>query len=384
MEVSFALKTAIELAQNGNKSSFEFIYIESFSFAWNRANAITGYNKDASADIVQDAYVICYQQLNTLENIDSFYSWLASIIYHLGMKYFRKQKKEYLVDDSQYDWDFCISSDINVNNPELSAQETATKEIVKELIDSLPEIQKVTLIAHYYDDMKIEQIAKIMDCPESTVKSRLNYARLSLKSAIERTEKKYGYRIHSISFPILYTALKELLADSTISNISESAFYKNFLVRLHDASAHTGKYSTSNSPASNIDNDHIVNKNYTAAISAVLDAAPQITASLGMSAILTTPLLDNLNADVINNIDLFHIDFSSLIASLKAKFAIASAATAIGNQELLPLQNIYIHDLTPYEAESILTSSLTTYDHFLCSTSELSGKEFIFNFSFEE
>ena len=72
MEVSFALKTAIELAQNGNKSSFEFIYLESFSFAWHRANLITKYNEDASSDIVQDAYVICYQKIHTLENIDSF------------------------------------------------------------------------------------------------------------------------------------------------------------------------------------------------------------------------------------------------------------------------------------------------------------------------
>lgn len=384
MEVSFALKTAIELAQNGNKSSFEFIYLESFSFAWHRANLITKYNVDASSDIVQDAYVICYQQIHTLENIDSFFSWLASIIYHLGMKFYRNQKKEYLINDTECDWDFTFSVSNDIDTPDSIAQEKAKKAIIRDLIETLPEIQKITLIAHYYDGLKVEQIAKAMDCPESTVKSRLNYARLSLKSAIERTEKRYGYRIHSISFSLLYTTIKELLADSACNDISERSLYKEFLLRLHRTSTHTEEYSVNNDNPSDIGNEYLANRNYTAAISAVLDSVPHITTSLGMSAVLTAPLLDQLDADVLNNIDLFHIDFTSLITSIKTKFALASAATAIGSPDVLPLQNIDIQDNTPYEVESILTSSLSMYDHFLCSTCELSDIKHIFNSYFKE
>jgi len=370
MEVSFALKTAIELAQNGNKSSFEFIYKETFSFAWYRASIITHNNQDLTADIVQDAYVVCHRQISTLENIDAFYAWFGSIIYHLSMQYFRKQKREVPFDHSSYDWDSFVSPLEIQNNPELSVQETATKEIVMELIDTLPELQKLTLIAHYYDGLKIEQIAKSMECPESTVKSRLNYARAALRTAIERLERTHGYRIHSIGFPILYVALRELVTNSTINDELKSNLYREFLTKLQILSSGSQGSMSQDINFLNDEHDSLVQSNYTSAISAVLDSSSAITASLGLSAVLTSSL-DFADIEPLDTFSFLHIDFATLIASLKAKFAIASAATAIGNQELILLENFELPKTNTYAIEAILTSSLTMYDNILCPTSEI-------------
>ena len=368
MEVSFALKTAIELAQNGNKSSFEFIYKETFSFAWHRANVIVNYNQEAAADIVQDTYIICYQQLPTLENINAFYSWLSSIIYHLGMQFFRKQKRELLMDENIFDWNDYVSIDDIQNNPELSAEENATKKIVKELIETLPEIQKITLLAYYFDGLKVEDIAHVMQCPESTVKSRLNYARTSLKTAIERLEKKHGYRIHAINFPIIYYALKEILANTELDAECKSPIFQNIRTKLNSVSSGSKGKDIQNDCPNEAEPDFISNVKYTASISAVLDSNSYITDSIGSSAVLTAALTGFLNPEPLNMLNVFQTDFASLITSLKTKFALASAATAIGNSDIMFLQDISLPPVCTNAIESILTGTLTMYDDILEAT----------------
>lgn len=356
MEISFALRTAIELAQNGNKSSFEFIYKETFSYVWYRANIIMNYNQEITADIVQEAYIICYQRLSTLENIDSFYSWMSSIVYHLGMQYFRKNKHEILLDDYDNSWAESDSIADSHINPELSAEAKVTKEIIKELIETLPETQRMTLLAYYFDGLKIAQIATTMECPESTVKSRLNYAKNSLKTAIETMEKTHGYRIHVISFPVMYFAFKEMYEQMLISENCKTGIYQGILLKLNPSSISQNSEIENNS-LDNIDK-LISSRNYTTSISSALDISRYSTAALGISAVLTATLSDTPDVGIPDTFDVLKTDFTTLITSLKTKFALASAATAIGNNELILFQNVNLPQTPDYAIETILTSSL--------------------------
>jgi len=209
-----------------------------------------------------------------------------------------------------------------------------------------------------------------MECPESTVKSRLNYARAALRTAIERLERTHGYRIHSIGFPILYVALRELVTNSTINDELKSNLYREFLTKLQILSSGSQGSMSQDINFLNDEHDSLVQSNYTSAISAVLDSSSAITASLGLSAVLTSSL-DFADIEPLDTFSFLHIDFATLIASLKAKFAIASAATAIGNQELILLENFELPKTNTYAIEAILTSSLTMYDNILCPTSEI-------------
>ena len=48
--------------------------------------------------------------------------------------------------------------------------------------------------------MSVREIAEIQELSEGTVKSRLNYARKSIKGAVEEYEKKNGIKLHAIPF----------------------------------------------------------------------------------------------------------------------------------------------------------------------------------------
>ena len=72
--------------------------------------------------------------------------------------------------------------------PEESLDRKETVKIVKEVIEGLPVLQKAAVIAYYMDEMGIVDIARLAQCSEGTIKSRLNYARKAMKERILQKE----------------------------------------------------------------------------------------------------------------------------------------------------------------------------------------------------
>ena len=73
--------------------------------------------------------------------------------------------------------------------------------MILDLVDALPPEQRMCVLFYYYDEMSVREIAQAMDTSEGTVKSRLNYARKSIKAGVEDYERK-GVKLYSVS-PIL-------------------------------------------------------------------------------------------------------------------------------------------------------------------------------------
>ena len=90
--------------------------------------------------------------------------------------------------------------------PEELAEAEATSRILGELVDTLPEPQRVAVMLYYYDQCTVAQIAEITNCSQGTVKSRLNYARKALEGKIRETEQSQCIRLHSFSPALLFIA----------------------------------------------------------------------------------------------------------------------------------------------------------------------------------
>ena len=94
-----------------------------------------------------------------------------------------------LTEETEGMFDIIENNDIS-SMPELTADQKATAEIVKGIIEELPELQKAAVVAYYFDGLKVERIAELMECSVNTIKSRLNYARKYIKERVEEKEKK--------------------------------------------------------------------------------------------------------------------------------------------------------------------------------------------------
>lgn len=206
---------AINDMAEGKEEGFNAVYSATYNYVYFRARQHTKNDADAQ-DLTQIVYVEAYKSIKNLQNAESLFWWLEKICLNQGMKLLRKNKDILASDDEdgRSVFDMLESNDIS-SMPELSTEQKETSKIIQSFIEELPELQRVAVVAYYFDGLSVGEIAQMQDCSEGTVKSRLNYARKFLKDKVEGTEKRDGIRLHVFALPTIWYAIK-LMSERTI------------------------------------------------------------------------------------------------------------------------------------------------------------------------
>ena len=213
------------LARQDDQNAINELYNQTFKKAYFVARtAIKSSDGDYSSqieDILQDAYVKAFSSLDKLEDPEKFQGWLDTIVIN-RCKDFLKKKKPTLFSDmasensddgSILDFEDSRENDRMEFRPEETVDYGETKRLIAEMLDRMPEDQKMCLLMYYYEEMSVRQIAEAMDCSEGTIKSRLNYARKNLKGQVLELEKK-GTKLYCMPLlPFLYWFFREQAAE---------------------------------------------------------------------------------------------------------------------------------------------------------------------------
>lgn len=217
------LITAVQQMKNSEEKGFNEVYSKTYNRVYFRARQIMQKEEDAQ-DLTQIVFVEAFKNIHTLQATEALYSWLDGITYNQGMKIYRKQREVLLTEDAEGMFDTIESNDIS-SMPELTADQKATADIIKGIIEELPELQRAAVVAYYFDGMKVEQIANMMECSVNTIKSRLNYARKYIKDRVEEKEKKEGYRLHVFGLPVLWYAIRMMAEKTTLTVQAAQSLY---------------------------------------------------------------------------------------------------------------------------------------------------------------
>ena len=213
------------LARQDDQNAINELYNQTFKKAYFVARtAIKSSDGDYSSqieDILQDAYVKAFSNLDKLEDPEKFQGWLDTIVIN-RCKDFLKKKKPLLFSDmsaensddgSTLEFEDSRENDRMEFKPEETVDYGETKRLIAEMLDRMPEDQKMCLLMYYYEEMSVRQIAEAMDCSEGTIKSRLNYARKNLKGQVLELEKK-GTKLYCMPLlPFLYWFFREQAAE---------------------------------------------------------------------------------------------------------------------------------------------------------------------------
>ena len=130
-------------------------------------------NQEDALDIVQDAIHKSLIRINTLEHQVGLKSWLYKIVVNTSLDHLRKHKRLSVVDDTVME---VLANGREDEYHHLDLQEA---------IDHLPDKYKTIIILRYFEDMKIEEIAKIVGENVNTVKTRLYRALKILKVELD-------------------------------------------------------------------------------------------------------------------------------------------------------------------------------------------------------
>ena len=85
--------------------------------------------------------------------------------------------------------------------PDAAFDNAETAQMIDEIVEALPEAQRMCTLLFYFDEMSVKEIANVMGTSENTVKSRLNYARRAIKERVLDYEKA---GIKPVSYTHLY------------------------------------------------------------------------------------------------------------------------------------------------------------------------------------
>jgi RNA polymerase sigma-70 factor (ECF subfamily) len=138
------------------------------------ANAILG-NPAESQDAVHDAVITAWRRWSTLRDQSKFDAWFSRIVVNTCRNRLQKAARRRTTD---------IAGRTAPAVGDASREIHDREEIARGLAQ-LGSDDRVVLALRYYRDLALEDIAKLLDIPTGTVKSRLSRAHQRLRAALE-------------------------------------------------------------------------------------------------------------------------------------------------------------------------------------------------------
>ena len=165
------------------EQEFEARLVESSTLAFRVAYSVVRHRQDAE-DVAQEAFARAYRSFHQLRDRDRFRAWLVRMTWRLALDYQRsrrrRQARESAVDDVEQAG-FAASQEPSAAQS-LIARERADR--LWSAIDSLPEKLRVAIVLSNMEGHDVSEVARLLEAPVGTIKSRLFLARQRLKELL--------------------------------------------------------------------------------------------------------------------------------------------------------------------------------------------------------
>ena len=223
MEPTTELRQAIREYRSGKAEAFNRIYEDSSRYLYTCIYKVMSGNdnaQDAVCDIMQDTYVEISRNIAQLDDENRFLAWAGTIATRKCYARLKKDKKYVLLHEEDDTFEN-LADDDNII-PEDIMQDREKQRLVREIIDTqLTQMQKLCIIAYYYNEQKQSEIAQELGIPENTVKTNLSRAKAKIKENVLELEKKQGTRLYSVAPLLVLLFREEVLACTVPREVTE-------------------------------------------------------------------------------------------------------------------------------------------------------------------
>jgi len=143
-------------------------------------------NQAVAEELAQEVFLRVYRSRESYEPTAKFTTWLFRIATHLALNSLRDGKhrrmEEHLDDDSSETPVRQVSDQRPTVEQRMLHQ--SRMEEIRRAVATLPEKQRAAVLMHKYDEMEYSQIAKVLNCSESAIKSLLFRAYETLRARL--------------------------------------------------------------------------------------------------------------------------------------------------------------------------------------------------------
>jgi len=157
----------IAAANNGEPEAFEALYYRYRDWVYRLAGRFTFTDADA-LDVLQETFGYLLGKFPGFELTASMTTFLYPVVKHTAIRVRKKSKR------------FAPGQEGLSDMPAPPGEDTSRAELAA-VLTLLSEDQRETLLMRYVDDMNLKEIAKALNTPVGTVKSRLYNALQKLR-----------------------------------------------------------------------------------------------------------------------------------------------------------------------------------------------------------
>lgn len=166
----------VKMAKKGDDNAFyeliqdrkEMLYKTAYTYVRNKEDAL---------DIVQETVYKAYCSIKKLKEPAFFNTWLTRILINCSLDYMKKKK-------------IMVPMEEKIESSLTGISDRDREQIIdlRSAVDRLDDKCKTVVILKYFQDMTIEQISDILECPSGTIKSYLHKALIELRLDMKEGE----------------------------------------------------------------------------------------------------------------------------------------------------------------------------------------------------
>lgn len=173
-----AIDTLIQRCLAGDQDAWADIVRQYRRRVYSVAYKFTG-NHEEAEDLTQDIFIKVFRALHTFDRRANFQTWLISVSRNMCIDHYRSVRKERET----------INRDINADDlmpvadgPAADAllEQQGQAALLRRALAALPEPLKAAVTLRDLQDLSYHDIARRLQVPEGTVKSRINRGRAEL------------------------------------------------------------------------------------------------------------------------------------------------------------------------------------------------------------
>jgi len=177
----------VERVQRGDKKAFDVLVLK---YQQKVANLVSRYIRDPAEvfDVTQEAFIKAYRALPKFRGDSAFYTWLYRIAINTAKNHLAAQGRR--PPNSDLEAETAEQMDLGARlqehaTPERLAMEDEIAHTIREAIDELPDDLRTAIVLRELEGLSYDEIAKAMECPIGTVRSRIFRAREAIDKKLQ-------------------------------------------------------------------------------------------------------------------------------------------------------------------------------------------------------
>ncbi len=174
----------IERLQKGDLKALEVLY-ERYKDQVYRVALAIAHDEKRAEDILQECFLRLYRTARMIDPQRPLAPWLYRMT--VNLTYDMLEREHHTLNLGELtEWFSAFAA--SLPGPEASVEHNEQMRLVRDVVRDLPHAHRVVVVLFYMENLNVETIARILDVPEGTVKSRLYVARQTLRQALQQRQ----------------------------------------------------------------------------------------------------------------------------------------------------------------------------------------------------